>query len=171
MLPKLGASGNGRNIQALAADRELIGSRTYAVGSISGGVRRTKPAQRLLKDNRLRNSCQEENVPMNDETHAVETLANPQTAADYQHRGWHRHTNKEYGSAEADFRQALTLDAQSMDAQYGLAMALKGLGKNEQAVEAFQKSISLAEAAADENRIRADMLSYLAKSHIKFLQS
>lgn len=109
---------------------------------------------------------------MSDEMKTVDTKANPQTAEEYQQRAWKYHTNKDQERAEADFRQALALDASSIDAQYGLAMTLKFMGKADQAVESFKKLIELLEHEDHQgDRVRTDMLIYLAKSHIQALQN
>lgn len=96
---------------------------------------------------------------------------NPSTADDFVTRGWAEHVNGEHANAEASFRKALELNAQSVEAYYGLAIALKSQDQLQPAVLAFEKVI--AEINADQLKddpARAAMLRSLANTQIEFIR-
>ena len=95
----------------------------------------------------------------------VEQL-DPQSAEDFLRRGWINYSKGENQAAEADFNQALSMNANLVDAQYGLGMNYKASGDHEQALTAYQKVLKLLEDGAEEDRIRADMLEKLTRVHL-----
>jgi tetratricopeptide (TPR) repeat protein len=71
--------------------------------------------------------------------------------------------------AEADFRRAISIDPEDVDATYVLGLVLKAEGRIEEAVASFQKAVSLIEAGKVENKDRSEMLRRLALGHINEL--
>ncbi len=72
--------------------------------------------------------------------------------------------------AEMDFRRALDLDPDSIDANYVLGLVLKAQGRFEEAVEQFQKAIDLLEAGNLDDKARIEMLRRLSLGHINELK-
>lgn len=96
----------------------------------------------------------------------------PLTADDFIRRAWTLHVKGNLKDSEADFRQAQSLEAHSVEAYYGLGLSLKLQQQNQPAVEAFEKAIELAKSSdVKEHRVRATMLSHLAIWHIYTIQS
>ncbi len=77
---------------------------------------------------------------------ATPTGNNPSTADDFVDQGWTNHVTGEHTHSEANFRKALEINAQSIEAYYGLAMALKSQNQPQPAIEAFEKVIALINA-------------------------
>lgn len=90
----------------------------------------------------------------------------PKTAQDFLRLGWTQHAGeKKYASAEESFRRAISLHPNLVDAHYALGLALKALGRNAEAIHAFQKVTSLLDDGVLEDRVRAGMLRRLAIGH------
>ena len=64
-----------------------------------------------------------------------------------------------------DFKQAITLDENMVDAHYSLGMVLKALGRKEEAIAAFQKVVDLVTPDVGSGNVSADMLRKLALGH------
>lgn len=108
---------------------------------------------------------------MTDEPTAPETIQNPTTAEDFTRRGWTLHVQGEQDRAEKDFRRAVELDSQSVEAHYGLGMALRARRKGDEAIRVFEKTIELIDAGElEEDSARATMLRRLSRSHITMIQ-
>ncbi len=96
-------------------------------------------------------------------------LPQPQTSAEYQRRGYAFYARSLFPEAEDDFRKAIELDSEAVDAVYALGMALKAHGRHEESIQAFKQVLSLLNAGAVADRVRADMLRRLAIGHINFI--
>jgi len=102
----------------------------------------------------------------------VEPGADPTTADDFLQRGWTLHVQGDHTHAEADFRKALGMNANSPEATYALGMSLKIQGKQKESVEYFQKTIGLVEAGhLNDDPGRATMLRHMSESHIVLMES
>jgi len=64
---------------------------------------------------------------------------NPQEMADFLERGWLYYSHQKFEAAETDFHTVLDKEPDNIDALYGLGLALKSLGKSQQALEAFEQ--------------------------------
>jgi len=93
-------------------------------------------------------------------------IESPSTADDYQKRGMAYYARKDYNAAEADLNKAIQLDNNHLDAYYSLGMVLKAVGKNEEAVAAFNQVIHLVSTLGGENATKSDMLRKLALGHV-----
>lgn len=95
-----------------------------------------------------------------------EEMPEPNSVDDYMRRGWAYHSRDKNDQAEADFRKALELDPDSVDANYVLGLVLKAKEKDEEAIEAFKVAINLINNGKVENLNRAEMLRRLALGHV-----
>lgn len=95
-----------------------------------------------------------------------EEMPQPTSVDDYMRRGWAYHSRGKNELAEVDFRKALELDPDSVDANYVLGLVLKAEQDDEQAIEAFKVAINLINNGKIEDDNRADMLRRLARGHI-----
>jgi tetratricopeptide (TPR) repeat protein len=95
------------------------------------------------------------------EAAARESPQNVQAQVDL---GWGLYGAAKYAEALAQFQRALELEADFLDALYGLGLAHKALGNKEAAVAFFEKVAALAEGAEDS--VRGTMLRRLAHGHI-----
>jgi tetratricopeptide (TPR) repeat protein len=102
---------------------------------------------------------------------ATPTENNPSTADDFVAKGWSEHVNGEHAESEASFRKALELNAQSIEAYYGLAMALKSQNQLQPAIEAFEKVVvGISTDQLKDESARLSMLRSLAKTQIEFIR-
>jgi tetratricopeptide (TPR) repeat protein len=106
-----------------------------------------------------------------DETNKIvdvepEMMPQPVTLEDFMRRGWAYHSRQKQVDAEKDFRNALKLDADSVDANYVLGLILKAQDRKQEAVASFQRAIDLIQTGVLEDSIRAEMLRRLSKGHI-----
>lgn len=97
------------------------------------------------------------------------TETDPKTFDDYVKRGYAYHARKDYEKADADFRQALTLDSTSSEAYYALGLNLKTLGRKNDAVKAFQQALDYINKLEEQDTVRAHMLTRITKGHINQL--
>lgn len=104
-----------------------------------------------------------------EETKEAEEEFQPQTAAEFVRRGWQNHSRKLYAEAEEDFRKALSLDHDLIDAWYGLGMTLKARRQREGARDSFQQVIRRLEEPQGDDRVRAKMLRRLATAQLDLL--
>ena len=103
-----------------------------------------------------------------------QTTNSPQskTYEDYYREGWSIHGSKKNEDvAEENFRQAIALDPNSVDAYYGLGLVLKAQDRRQDAILAFQKVIDLLAASSSEDRIRIQMLRRLSIGHINQMKT
>jgi tetratricopeptide (TPR) repeat protein len=81
-------------------------------------------------------------------------------------RGWAYHSRGLNEQAEADFRQAIEMAPDSVDAHYVLGLVLKARQQKDQAIGAFKKVVELVEGGDLEDKARSEMLRRLALGHI-----
>ena len=102
---------------------------------------------------------------------AASAEGTPSTADDFVTRGWRNHMNGEHADSEANFRKALEINSQSVEAYYGLAMALKSQDQFQPALQAFEKVVALVNAdQMKESPVRASMLRNLAITQTEFIR-
>lgn len=65
---------------------------------------------------------------------------------------WRFEREGQADTAIAEFERILKIDANNIDANYGMGMAQKRAGKNAIASQHFQKALELVEQAADKRR-------------------
>jgi tetratricopeptide (TPR) repeat protein len=98
-------------------------------------------------------------------------MPEPKDIETYMRRGWAYHSRDLESKAEADFRRALDLDPESVDANFVLGLVLKAKGEVEEAVQQFDKTVRLLEAGKLDNKARTEMLRRLSLGHINELKS
>lgn len=94
-----------------------------------------------------------------------------QTAEQLFESGWVHYSKKEYFRAEADFRKSLEITPGNADAMYALGMAVSASGRHEDAVDIFEKAIELLQQVKEEDWVRANMLTRLARGHINRIKT
>jgi len=92
-------------------------------------------------------------------------ITNPTTALEFHRRGTAYYARKQFDAAVEDFKQAIALDDNMVDAHYSLGMVLKALGRKEEAAAAFQKVVDLVTPDVGSGNVSADMLRKLALGH------
>lgn len=94
----------------------------------------------------------------------------PRAPSEFFSRGWEQYVKGDNANAEDSFTRAVSLDSQFAEAYYGLGLTLKIQGRDEAAIDAFQKAISLLQANTEQkNLIRGVMLRNLANAHIRMI--
>lgn len=93
----------------------------------------------------------------------------PQTGEAYRLSGYAAYASGDYPAARADFQQALAINPRDVEALYALGLVCKVQGLVEESVNAFQQSLELIQSGVVENKIRAEMLSRLAKGHLNIM--
>ena len=96
-------------------------------------------------------------------------MPEPGDVEGYMRRGWAYHTKGNQAEAEADFKQALMLDAESVDANYALGLTKKAQGQVEPALEYFRKAMNLIEAGKIDEGMQPEMIRRLTLGHINEL--
>lgn len=96
-------------------------------------------------------------------------ISNPSTAVEFHKRGTAYYARKHYESAVADFKRAIELDENMVDAHYSLGMVLKAIGRKEEAAAAFQKVVDLVTPTIGGGNVSSDMLRRLALGHMNEL--
>ena len=96
-------------------------------------------------------------------------FADPTTAEEYCHRGTAHYARTQYDIAVNDFKIALSLDGDMVDAYYGLGMALKASNNKEEAITAFKKVVDLVIKYPQTGKNTANMLRRLALGHVNEL--
>ena len=99
--------------------------------------------------------------------HLAEVTAHPDSAVAYVDKGWSHYSRGELGQAITAFEKAVSLDNQSIDAQYGLGMAAKAEGDKTRAQQAFERVLVLADSSTDV--AKATMMRRMAHSAAKGL--
>jgi tetratricopeptide (TPR) repeat protein len=90
----------------------------------------------------------------------------PTTADEFQHRGMAYYARKEHSAAEADLKEAISLEGNNIDAFYSLGMVYKAMNCRAQAVDSFNNVLNLVGVKTASNKTRFDMLRRLALGHI-----
>jgi Tfp pilus assembly protein PilF len=95
-------------------------------------------------------------------------ISEPKTPENQLATGWGFQVNGEFTKAEAEFRQVLAYDPNSIEGYYGLGMALQSQKHKEEAVAAFQKALELLMTGeTNDSSGRATMLRHLLKWQIQ----
>src|SRR5690242_3469259 len=87
-------------------------------------------------------------------------------------KAWSQHYRGEHESAVAAFQDIVQRWPEHIDANYGLALSLKGAGQNQQSADAFRKTQALVQNALTtqgEGNSRYMMLSRMVEQQISFL--
>lgn len=96
----------------------------------------------------------------------------PKTAEDYMQQAWYQHArDKEYASAEQNFRKALAMNPRLVDALYGLGLTLKALGRPQESIQEFQKVVDLVDSGVLEDATRSAIVRRLSIGHINRLRT
>jgi tetratricopeptide (TPR) repeat protein len=104
-------------------------------------------------------------------TEIEKTPPEPKTADDFLRKGWLQHAGEKlHSSAEESFRRAISLSPNMVDAHYALGLALKAQGRRAEAIQSFEKVVSLLSAGVLEDHVRATMLRRLALGHTNQLK-
>jgi len=93
----------------------------------------------------------------------------PTSWEDYLKRGWAFHAKKDHKQAENNFRKALSMQSDSVDAHFALGLTCKAQGRYDDAVKSFAEALKLLEARTGEDSDRRQMLRRLIKGHINEL--
>ena len=99
----------------------------------------------------------------------LDDLGTARTEEDYLRQGWAYHSRKLEDKAEADFRQALGIDPQNVDANYSLGLVLRAQGMKAKALSYFKKTLELLEAGSVDDPARTEILRRLTKDYINEL--
>jgi tetratricopeptide (TPR) repeat protein len=99
-----------------------------------------------------------------------EPVGSPNTYAEYYRQGWALHAAGKQDAAEQSLRKAIELEPASVDAHFTLGLALKAQDRNREAVELFQKVLTLIRSGAVEHNIRSEMVRRLALGHINRIE-
>ena len=104
------------------------------------------------------------------EAQGISEQAPSQTIAEIINKGWLQKAEGKYDDAEASFRMAVSIDSDSIEAHYGLGMALKGQDRRQESIKSFEKVLELVDIRV-EDRTRGEMLKRLAHAHVNQLRS
>ena len=94
------------------------------------------------------------------------SISEPMSADEFQRRGMAFYARKDFNSAEADLKKAISLDANHIDSYYSLGMVYKASTRKEEAVAAFNNVVRLIVDNPALNSSKYDMLRKLALGHI-----
>jgi hypothetical protein len=87
-------------------------------------------------------------------------------------KAWSQHYRGEHESAVAAFQDIVQRWPEHIDANYGLGLALRGAGQNQQSADVFRKTKSLIQNALTsqgEGNSRYMMLSRMVDQQLSFL--
>jgi tetratricopeptide (TPR) repeat protein len=98
-------------------------------------------------------------------------MEQPTDTAAYLRRGYAYYGVKQYAEAVEDFKKALELDPNAVDAVYGQGMSLKASGKKEEAIAAFKNALALIDQGVIPDKSRARILHRLALGHVNEITS
>lgn len=102
------------------------------------------------------------------EKYRAAAQAAPDSAEAQSNLGWGYYGYKQFTEAESQFRRALELDMNYLDAYWGLGLARKALGARDDAIQAFERVAALATQLEDVTR--GHMLIRLAHGQISQLR-
>ena len=94
-----------------------------------------------------------------------EEIPTPTDFESYMRRGWAYHARGKHQEAEQDLRQALKLDADSVDANYVMGLVMKAQENKEEAIVHFKKAVDLIEAGKIEDKSKKEIMHRLANGH------
>jgi len=98
------------------------------------------------------------------------TIIDPTTSEDFCRRGTAYYARKEYERAVNDFKTAISLDRNMVDAYYGLGIVLKASDQREEAIKAFGVVVDLVAINNEKGKVTAAMLRRLALGHVNELK-
>lgn len=90
--------------------------------------------------------------------------------AEFISKGWALKSSGKFDDAEANFRKAISLNPESVEAYYGLGMTLKAMDRRQDSIQSFEKVLELIDSGI-EDQSRGAMLHRLAVAHINLLRS
>jgi tetratricopeptide (TPR) repeat protein len=99
-----------------------------------------------------------------------EPVSSPHTYAEYYRQGWALHAAGKQDASEQSLRKAIELEPDAVDAYFTLGLALKAQGRNREAVQVFQKVLSLIQSGTVEHNTRSEMVRRLAVGHINQIE-
>jgi Tfp pilus assembly protein PilF len=99
--------------------------------------------------------------------HQAEVSAHPDSAVAFVDKGWSHYSRGELGQATSAFEKAVSLDSQSIDAQYGLGIVARAEGDKARAQQAFERVLVLADSSTDV--AKATMMRRMAHAAAKGL--
>jgi len=109
-------------------------------------------------------------LPENSDQSDASTVE-PKSVQDFIRRGWSFHVKEQFDRSEADFRKAISMDSQSVEANYGLGLSLLVQNRVKESAQSFQKTLDLLnEGKLEDQPGRASMLRHLAQTHIEMGQ-
>ncbi len=86
--------------------------------------------------------------------------------------GWTALVKGDHNAALSSFQSALRDDASSVEAQYGLASTYKAMGRRDEAIQAYEKTLAqIGQIQSDADRVRVTMLKHLAESSLSDLKA
>lgn len=97
-------------------------------------------------------------------------VAEPDPYADEISHAWQLHQDNKNEQAVAEFDRILQQDPEHMDALYGKGLALKALGRKDDAVAAFEKVRVLIDGIRADMPGRSTILDRLTWMHMKWVQ-
>jgi tetratricopeptide (TPR) repeat protein len=98
------------------------------------------------------------------EKYLANVSADPRNADAHANLGWGYYGKRQLAEAQKSFQDALALNPEHLEAQYGLALAFKASGSKAEAIAAFEKAKVL--AGRSEDAVRKQMLARLIRGHI-----
>lgn len=96
-------------------------------------------------------------------------IQEPQSGEEYRLSGYAAYAIGDYPAAQEKFLQALAINPRDFEALYALGLVWKVQGRVEESVHAFQQALALIQSGVVENRVRAEMLTRLAKGHLNIM--
>jgi lipoprotein NlpI len=97
------------------------------------------------------------------------SIVDPTRAEEFCRRGTAYYARKQFELAINDFKTAISLDGNMVDAYYGLGMVLKASNQKEGATAAFTKVVDLVAINTVQGKVNANMLRRLALGHVNEL--
>jgi tetratricopeptide (TPR) repeat protein len=93
------------------------------------------------------------------------------TADEYLRRGLIYKAHGEQAKAEADLKKVLSLDPESVDAQYNLGLIFRETGRTAEAREAFRTALANNKLIEERDPARALMITRLTTWQLKHLEA
>jgi tetratricopeptide (TPR) repeat protein len=121
---------------------------------------------KLFKSSSKQTQALELNPPID-----PEAMEQPTDSAAYLRRGYAFYGVQRFSDASEDFKKAIDLDPNAVDAVYALGMSLKAAGEKAAAASAFKDAISLIDQGVVTDKSRARILRRLAFGHFNEITS